>query len=157
MLAIQRKETLRSFQNDMSTDVPLSFLGFAQWAFDPIGFPKLRLLLYGDFSQDGRYMERNTVLCRNENFSPNNEKSSEGSDYSNLSFREVRDDDKELWDLCKEHSDFLGACALGELPSSLVEEGEYHDSSEVEDGTDYSSEPVWDSDEENAEGLGDEI
>ena len=37
---------------------------FARWAFGPKGLPKLRILVFGDFSYDGRYKESNLLLRR---------------------------------------------------------------------------------------------
>ena len=37
---------------------------FAPWAFSPHGLPNLRVLAYGDFSYDGRYVEDTFVFGR---------------------------------------------------------------------------------------------
>ncbi len=37
---------------------------FARWAFGNNGLPKLQILAFGDFSYDGRYIERMVLLCR---------------------------------------------------------------------------------------------
>jgi hypothetical protein len=39
---------------------------FAQWVFGPTGLPTFRLIAYGDFSYEGRFVRHNVLLCRDE-------------------------------------------------------------------------------------------
>ncbi|KAF7909783.1 uncharacterized protein EAF01_003501 [Botrytis porri] len=41
-----------------------SLYDFAVWAFGPHGFPRLRVLAYGDFSYGNRYAQQNTLFRR---------------------------------------------------------------------------------------------
>ena len=45
--------------------LPEYLFDLANWAFGPLGLPKLRILAYGDFSHHGRYAEHTVLLCRN--------------------------------------------------------------------------------------------
>ena len=68
---------------------------FASWAFGPSGLPDLEVLAYGDFSFQGR--QPNILLCRS-------------GDDSVPGFRELKKEDRRLWELVQKNTDFLEAC-----------------------------------------------
>jgi hypothetical protein len=75
-------------------------LNFAEWAFSPDGLPDLKILAYGDFSNEGRWAKYNMLLCRDQ--SPLEQMGSK--------FRVLIDLDTFYWDLIDDNMDMLAAC-----------------------------------------------
>ena len=73
---------------------------FAEWAFGPQGFPELKLLAYGGFSQQGLYEEHNRLHLRTFGSTP----SAEVSVSSDLAKK-----------LLSPHMEALGACVCKQL------------------------------------------
>lgn len=91
------------------------FKNLAQWVFGPNGIRSLRLLAYGDFSEDGRFQQDTLLLCRRD--SPR-EGGLLGTDDASkhFSFREVRrGEDTELWELYEREKQVLEACPRDSL------------------------------------------
>ena len=92
------------------SSTPLGELfSFANWAFGPEGFPGLEILAFGDFSYQGRFSRDTLLLCRDKSSSSpaNSDSTQQGTA---LTFRNVRKNDRALWDLLKRNADFLEAC-----------------------------------------------
>lgn len=92
---------------------PFKYL--AQWVFGPNGIRSLRLLAYGDFSEDGHFQPSNLLLCRQD---PPREDVFLGTDDASkhFSFREVRQsEDTELWELYEREKWVLEACPRDSL------------------------------------------
>ncbi|KFY99998.1 hypothetical protein V500_01218 [Pseudogymnoascus sp. VKM F-4518 (FW-2643)] len=81
-----------------------ALLKFARWAFSSEGIPELRILAWGDFSNDGRWGESNVMLCRDQSLEP-----------TGTNFRTLRDSDFNYWDLIDENMDMLSACSPDHL------------------------------------------
>lgn len=91
------------------------FKKLAQWVFGPNGIRSLRLLAYGDFSEDGRFQSSTLLLCRRD---PLREDGSLGTDDASkqFSFRKVRQgEDTELWELYEREKQVLQACPRDSL------------------------------------------
>jgi hypothetical protein len=82
---------------------------FANWAFGPEGFLGLDIVAFGDFSYQGRFSRNTLLLCRNKpSSSPANPDTTQQG--TALTFRNMRKNDRELWDLLKRNAGFLEAC-----------------------------------------------
>jgi hypothetical protein len=82
---------------------------FANWAFGPKRFPKLDIVAFGDFSYQGRFSRNTLLLCRDKpSSSPANPDTTQQG--TALTFRNMRKNDRALWDLLKRNADFLEAC-----------------------------------------------
>ncbi|KAI9719938.1 MAG: hypothetical protein M1828_005976 [Chrysothrix sp. TS-e1954] len=79
----------------------------AHWAFSDDGPPNLRLLAYGDFSQQGLWADRSVVLCRRDS-----EDMRTGLD---TNFRRVEEDDHILECFFQDNIDFLSACPVNNI------------------------------------------
>lgn len=91
------------------------FKNLAQWVFGPNGIRSLRLLAYGDFSEDGRFQPSTLLLCRRD---PPRDDGFLGIDDASkqFSFREVRQgEDTELWELYEREKQVLEACPRDSL------------------------------------------
>jgi len=88
--------------------------GFANWAFGPEGFPELDIVAFGDFSYQGRFSWNNLLLCRDKSSSSpaNPDSTQQGAAFT---FRNMRKNDRALWDLLKRNADFLEACPSDEI------------------------------------------
>jgi hypothetical protein len=92
--------------------LPAELLRFANWAFGPNGLPTLQVLAFGDFSYDGRSHIHNKLFCRHtwSIRNPENDILQQSEDELVLTFRLVRENDRELWDLIDRNTEFLEAC-----------------------------------------------
>ncbi|PVH91917.1 hypothetical protein DM02DRAFT_635787 [Periconia macrospinosa] len=69
-LIVSNSATYQSSQSEgsgeyESLELTKSLHDLAQWAFGPKGLPSLEVIVYGDFSYEGRYVHSNVFLCRN--------------------------------------------------------------------------------------------
>jgi hypothetical protein len=82
------------------------------WAFGPDRLPTLQVLAFRDFFYDGRLYIHNHLICRYtwSIRNPENDISQQGKDELILTFRPVRPNDRELWDLIDRNTEFFGAC-----------------------------------------------
>ncbi|KAH6972917.1 hypothetical protein BKA56DRAFT_593007 [Ilyonectria sp. MPI-CAGE-AT-0026] len=92
-----------------------AFIDFAQWVFGPTGICSLRLLVYGDFSYEGRFGNATLLLCRRDS-SRGTEDSADEEASQVLRFREVKEgEDAELWGLFEREKHVLTACPCDSL------------------------------------------
>ncbi|PVH92988.1 hypothetical protein DM02DRAFT_542422, partial [Periconia macrospinosa] len=82
----------------------------AQWAFGPKGLPSLEVIVYGDFSYEGRYAHSNVFLCRNAGLHQTQEQ-----DMACKTFRHFSRGDRRQRDLLNKYSSALAACPTGLL------------------------------------------
>ncbi|KAF9887780.1 hypothetical protein FE257_009586 [Aspergillus nanangensis] len=68
------------------------FNEFAQWVFGPQGVPSLQILVYGDWSNHGRYKETRLIFCRDV-------ASSHTAAGGKKNYRSLNASDESLWDL----------------------------------------------------------
>jgi hypothetical protein len=71
-----------------------SFFNLADWAFGPEGLPDLQVLVFGDFSYDGRYQEHQIRLCRSDN-----------------GHQSLAESNVPAMERLREHMDMLASCA----------------------------------------------
>jgi hypothetical protein len=83
----------------VSTELTSDFRELVQWAFGPDGFPALRLIAFGDFSSQGRYLSGSVLLWRQIN--PNETREN---------FCPIEMDDLPLLGLGDSLRDFMEAC-----------------------------------------------
>ena len=95
--------------SDESSRLLAQLFSFAQWAFGPEGFPVLEILAFGDFSYQGRFSRHTLLLCRDtSSTSPANLDSIQQG--TATTFRNMRKNDRALWDLLNRNADFLETC-----------------------------------------------
>lgn len=99
-------DSLRNLDAHVISHLPGPLFKFANWAFGLNGLPSLQVLAFGDFSYDGRFQSHVHVFCRHAwSFrTPDMNKA------LTLSFRPIRDTDRELWSLIHDNRDFLESC-----------------------------------------------
>jgi hypothetical protein len=93
---------------------PQNLLSVAQWSFGPTGLPDLKVLAYGDFSYNGRYVWQNWLFCRSQ-YGLELAEQDCNLDLAatlklNFTFGEVAKSDWELQELIDSHSEMLEAC-----------------------------------------------
>ncbi|KAH6661760.1 hypothetical protein B0J14DRAFT_707985 [Halenospora varia] len=101
--------SLDSFDTAELLRLPAELLEFTNWAFGP---PTLEVLAFGDFSHDGRFHVHNKLFCRHtwSTRYPGDDTSQQIDDKLILTFRPVRENDRELWDGIDRNTEFLKAC-----------------------------------------------
>jgi hypothetical protein len=77
----------------------------AQWAFGPQGLPSLEVIVYGDFSHQGRYAQSHVYLCRHAGLHQDYEQ-----DMAGQTFRHFSRDDWRQNDELQRFSNMLAAC-----------------------------------------------
>ncbi|PVH94481.1 hypothetical protein DM02DRAFT_676170 [Periconia macrospinosa] len=82
---------------------------FAQWAFGPEGLPSLKVIVYGDFSFQGRYAETHVFLYRNAELHQMQEQCDACETYHHFSRGDWQKD------LLDKYSSSLAACPFGHL------------------------------------------
>ncbi|KKZ61360.1 hypothetical protein EMCG_04005 [[Emmonsia] crescens] len=102
--------------------VPLGLIKFVNWAFGRNGLPHLRILAYGDFSHQGRFKNSQLLFCRKGAAVSGVQAGNWfGSRYltharaSQLSFRLMAEQDKELWRSLNLRPFDLGVCPTENL------------------------------------------
>ena len=102
--SIRNLKLLKTGERPSLEDWPISrkIARFAEWAFGPEGIPSLEVLVYGDFSHNERFIERNELLCRTTPGTANQERKID------FNFRRMRLKERE--DFIREHVEFLEAC-----------------------------------------------
>lgn len=75
-------------------------LNFARWAFSTDGLPNLKILAWGDFSQEGRWAKYNILLCRDQSL----------LGQKGFNFRTLVDSDTYYWDLIDDNMSMLAVC-----------------------------------------------
>jgi len=94
--------------SDESSRLLGELFSFAHWAFGPEGFPVLEILAFGDFFYQGRFSRYTFLLCRDtSSTSPANPDPIQQG--TTLTFRNMRKNDRALWDLLNRNTDFLEA------------------------------------------------
>lgn len=100
-------DSLRNLDVHEISHLPGPLLKFANWAFGLDGLPSLQVLAFGDFSYNGRFQfYYNHVFCRHTWSFRTPDMNMELA----LTFRPIRETDKELWCLIHDNRDFLQSC-----------------------------------------------
>ena len=92
---------------------PARLLALAQWAFAHL--PSLKIIAYGDFSHSGCYAKYTKLLCRNELTTWQADRANGRSiitSPSDLTFRDLREDDTDLQILLNASRGMLSACPV---------------------------------------------
>jgi hypothetical protein len=82
----------------------------AQWAFGPRGLPSLNVIVYGDFSHQGRYAQSHVFLCRNTILHENHDQDMAGQNYRHFPCGDWGERDQ-----LEKFSNMLAACPTSPL------------------------------------------
>ena len=105
-------DSSESFEIAEILSLSSGLLQFANWAFGPDGLLGLQVLAFGDFSYDGRFHNHNHFFCRHtwSIRNPEDDSLQQSNDELILKFRPIRENDRELWELIDQNTEFLEAC-----------------------------------------------
>lgn len=106
---------------DLYCHLDASFEQLGQKAFGPDGIASLELLVYGDFSHDGRYARNNMVFVRNEDYvhQPDVRDDEQPTMSSERTFRFIRRRDRRQHDLLEKYAYALAACPTESILGSF--------------------------------------